>query len=98
MYLLNRVCHLRLMQLTLLLQIVYQMPMHLEYGNILLLDTKENFGDIKQALVTDRQYAVEVSVASIVDDVLRLADTFGCNVRNYGILVKRCNLLVMSIP
>lgn len=57
-------------------------------GNRLLLDTEENRGAFQEALAVDRQFAEEISAASALSDILSLTDTFGRNVRNYGLLIR----------
>jgi hypothetical protein len=56
-------------------------------GNRLLLDTEENYVAFQEAM-TDQKFAVELSAASALNDILSLTDTFGRNTRNYGLLVR----------
>ena len=54
-------------------------------GDRLLLDLEENKEAFERAL-TDRDFTVELSAASALNDILSLTDTFGRNTRNYGLV------------
>ncbi len=51
-----------------------------------LIDSEENQQEFKKALQNE-DFSVDLSTASILNDLLSLTDTFGRNTRNYGLLI-----------
>ena len=51
-----------------------------------LIDNEENQQEFKKALQNE-DFSVDLSTASILNDLLSLTDTFGRNTRNYGLLI-----------
>ena len=58
-----------------------------QYGDTLLLDTECNYDEFQDAL-RDRNFTIDLSAASILSDILSLADALRRNGHNYGLLIK----------